>query len=69
MKALVEDKLDRVQDALAAVKEARRKAEVEAARLKVERTSLMMKIKTAKDEVSSLHSQERKDKEAMEEDY
>ena len=65
----MEDKLDRVQDALAAVKEARRNAEVEAARLKVERTSLMMKIKMAKDEVSSLHSQERKDKEAMEEDY
>ena len=41
----------------------------EAARLEVERTSLLPKIGAAKDEVSSLQSQVDKDKEAMEEDY
>ena len=66
---LVEDKLARVQDALVVVKEARWKAEVEAACLKFEQTSLLLEIETAKDEVSSLHSQASKDKEAMEEDY
>ena len=35
-KVLVKDKLARVQDALAVAKEARRKVEAEAARLKVE---------------------------------
>ena len=35
-KVLVEDKLARVQDALAVAKEARRKVEAEAARLEVE---------------------------------
>ena len=39
------------------------------ARLEVERISLLLEIKGAKDEVSSLHSQAGKDKEAMEEDY
>ena len=45
------------------------KCKAEAAHLEVERTSLMLEIGTTKDEVSSLHSQAGKDKEAMEEDY
>ena len=69
MKALAEDKLARVQDALAVVEEARRKVEADAALLEVERTSLLLEIGVAKDEVSSLYSQAGKDKEAMEEDY
>ena len=68
-KALVEDKMARVQDALAVAEEARCNAEAEAALLEVERTSLLLEIGMAKDEVSSLHSQVGKDKEAMEEDY
>ena len=31
--------------------------------------SLLLELEVSKDEVSSLHSQARKDKEAMEEDY
>ena len=54
---------------MAAAEEARRKAEVVAARLEVERTPLLLEIGVAKDEVSSLHSQVSKDKEAMEKDY
>ena len=50
------------------MEEAKRKAEVEAARLEVERTFLLLEIGAAKDEVSSLLSQAGKDKEAMEED-
>ena len=49
--------------------EVRRKAEVEATYHKVERTSLLLEIGAAKDEISSLHSQADKDKEAMEEDF
>ena len=52
-----------------ATEEAKRKAEVEVARLEVEWTSLLLDIRTAKDKVSSLQSQAGKDKEAMEEDY
>ena len=51
------------------MEEARRKVEAKAAHLEVERISLMLEIKEAKDEVSSLHSQAGKNKEAMEEDY
>ena len=51
------------------MKEARRKVEAEVASLKVEQTSILLEIRAAKDEVSSLHSQAGKDKEAMEEDY
>ena len=42
---------------------------VEAARLEVERTFLLLEIGAAKDEAYSLQSQAAKDKEAMEEDY
>ena len=59
----------RVQDALAITVKARCKAEAMAACLEVERISLLLEIGEAKDEVSSLHSQVRKDKEAMDKDY
>ena len=68
-KARVEDDLARVQEALVVVEEARRKAEAETFRLEVERKSLLLQLRAAKDEVSFLHSQASKDKEAMEEDY
>ena len=68
-KALVVDKLAKAQDALAVVEEAKWKAEAEAARLEVKRTSLLREIGTTKGEVSSLNSQANKDKEDMEEDY
>ena len=68
-KALTEDKLATVQDALAVAGETRRKTEAEDGRLDVERTSLLLEIGAAKDEVSSLHSQVGKDKVAMKEDY
>ena len=59
---------------MTATKEARVIAEkarskAEATRLEVKRTSLLLEIGAAKDEVSSLYSQVGKDKEAMEEDY
>ena len=70
-KALVEDKLARAQDALVVAEEGRHKAEAEAeaTHLEVERTSLLLEIEAAKDELSSLHSQAGKDKEAIEEEY
>ena len=43
--------------------------EAEVARLAVEQTSLLLELEASKDEVSSLHSQMRKDKGAMGEDY
>ena len=69
IRAWLEDDMARVRDALAVVKEAKRKAEAETACLVVERTSLLLELGVAKDEVSSLQSQASKDKEAMEEDY
>ena len=54
------------EEARAVVEKARCKAEAETARLEVEQTSILLEIGVAKDEVSSLHSQANKDKEAME---
>ena len=65
----MEDDLTRVQKALAVAKEAKRKVEAETSSLEVEKTSLLLELRVAKDEVSSYHSQACKDKEAMEEDY
>ena len=65
----VEEDLAKVHKALAATKEGRCKAEAEIARLEVERTSLLLELGATKDEVSSLHSQASRDKEAMEEKY
>ena len=67
--------LARVQDALAvmeevgAVVEEATRRKVEAASLEVERTSLLLEIRVTKDKISSFHSQAKKDKEVMEEDY
>ena len=70
-KIRAEEELARVRDALATTEEARYKAEaeVEAARLEVERISLLLEIEAAKNEVSSLQSQVDKDKATLEEDY
>ena len=67
-KAKAKDDLTRDRDALAAGEEDGRRIEAEFARLEVERTSLLLELEASKDEVSSLHSQAGKDKEAMEED-
>ena len=68
-KARVADDLSRVQEALPIEEKARRKVEAKTSRLKVEWTSLLLKLRATKDEVSSLHSQASKDKEAIEEDW
>ena len=65
--------LARVQEALAAAEEGRRKAEVEAEAgdvcFEVKQTSLLLELGATKDKVSSLHSQAGRDKEAIEEEY
>ena len=43
--------------------------EAETTLLEVERTSLLLELGATKNEVSSLHSQAGRDKEAMEEEY
>ena len=53
-RAKVEFKLARVQNALAVLEEARRKTEDEASRLVVERVSLLLELRTSKDEVFAL---------------
>ena len=68
VKAMAEDKLARVQDAMAATEEASWKVKAEVVILEVEQTSLLLEIGTANDEASSFHYQAGKDKEAMEED-
>ena len=59
----------RVQDALAVAKDAKCKVEAKTAFLEVERTLILLEIRAARDEVSSLHSHVGRDKEALEEDY
>ena len=68
-KARVEEDLAIVQEALAAVEEGRCKEESKTACLEVKQTSLLLEPEETKDEVSSLHSQAVRDKEAMEEEY
>ena len=55
-KVRAEDDLARMRDALAAVEEDERGLEVEVARLTVEQTSLLLELKTSRDEVFALHS-------------
>ena len=55
-KARAEEELARVRVAIEAVEEVRRMVKVEVARPEVERTSLMLDIAAAKDEVSSFQS-------------
>ena len=54
---------------MAAAEEGKCKAEVETARLEIERTSLLLELGVTKDEVPSLHCQAGRDKEAMKEEY
>ena len=68
-KARADDDMSRALDALAVREEDRCRLEAEVAHLAVEQTSFLLELKASKDEVSSLHSQANKDKEAMEEDY
>ena len=68
-KARAEDDLTRARDALVAVKEDGRWLEAKVAHLTVEQTSFLLDLEASRDEVSTLHSQEGKDKEAMVEDY
>ena len=67
--ARAEENLTGVQETFAAMEEGKRKAEAETALLEVERTSLLLELRATKDEMSSLHSQASRDKEAMEEEY
>ena len=67
-KARAEDDLTRIRDALATEKENRLGLEAKVARLTVEQASLLLELEASKDEVSALHSQAGKDKEAMVED-
>ena len=55
-RARAEEDLAKVQEALAAAEEGKRKAKVETACLEVERTSLLLELGATKDEVSSLKS-------------
>ena len=55
-RAKMEYELDRVQNALAVVEEARRKVEDEVGRLAVERVSLLLELATSKDEMSTLQA-------------
>ena len=68
-RAKVESKLDRVQNALAVVEEARRKAKYEASRLADEQVSLLLELETCKDEVSAIQAEALKEKKALEEAY
>ena len=64
----VESDLAKVQNVLAVSKEARWKAK-KASRLAVERVSLLLELKTCKDEVSAIRAKALKEKNALEEAY
>ena len=53
-RAKVESELARVQNALGVAEEARQKAEDKAHHLAVEQVSLLLELRTSKDEISSL---------------
>ena len=55
--ARVKDALAAMEEAKAVAEEARRKAESKAAQLEVDQTSLLLKLGTIKDKVSSLQFQ------------
>ena len=67
--AKVGSELTRVQNALTVAEEARRKAEDEVSHLAVKRVSLLLELRTSKDEMSSLQAQTLKEKKALEEAY
>ena len=62
VRAKVESRLARVQNALAISEEARQKTEDEASRLAVERVSMLVELGSNKYEVSALHTQALKEK-------
>ena len=68
-KARVEDDLSRARDALKTAEEEGRMLGAEVSCLSIERMTLLLELGASKDEVSFLHSQVDKDKEALEEDY
>ena len=65
----VESELARVQNALVASEEAKRKAEDKDSCLSVERVFLLLELGSNKDEVSALQAQALKNKKALEEAY
>ena len=69
VRAKVESELARVQSALAVVEEARLKAEDEVSRLANERVSLLLELRTCKDEVSAIRVEALKEKRTLEEAY
>ena len=69
VRAKVESELARVQNSLAVAEEARRKAEDEASRLADERVSLLLELRTCKDEMSAIQAEALKEKEALREAY
>ena len=68
-RAKVESVLARIQNALAVVEEARRKAEDEASRLAVEQVSLLLELENSKNEVFAFQAQTLKEKKALKEAY
>ena len=68
-RAKVESELARVQNALAIAEEARLKAKAEASRLADERVSLLLELRTCKDEVSAIQAKALKEKKALKEAY
>ena len=66
-RAWVESKLARVQNALAATEEARRKADDEVCRLTDERVSLLLELGTYKDEISAIRAEAFRENEALRE--
>ena len=66
-KARVESEFSRVQSALAAVEEARWKADDEINRLTDERVSLLLKLGTCKNEISAIRVETLRENEALRE--
>ena len=68
-RAKVESELARVKNTLVGIEEARWKAEDEASHLVNERVSLILELRTCKDEVSAILAEALKEKKALEEAY
>ena len=68
-RARVESELARVQNALASVEEARQKADDKVSRLTDERVSLLLELRTCKDEISAIRAEALRENEALREAY
>ena len=68
-KEKMESELARVQNALVVTKEARRNADDEVSCLTDERVSLLLELKTSKDEMSAIRAEALKENEALREAY